>query len=351
MTVSRILITGDRGYIGSVMAPMLSRAGNDVVGLDVDYYRDCDLVRPGAEYRRVTKDIRDIERSDLVGLDAVVHLAALSNDPIGNLKQAWTTQINEDASVRLARLARSAGVERFVFSSSCIMYGLAADAFATESSPLNPQTEYARSKVAAEQRISDLATDGFSPVFLRNGTVYGLSSRMRFDTVLNDFVASAVTTGRVTVHSDGKPWRPVVHVEDVARAFAAVLEAPAHLVHNQAFNTGADHLNHQVLELATIVVDAVPGTQLKVLGSPSADQRTYRASFAKFRATFPTFAFRWSARTGAAQLAEEFRRIGLTTELHGDDRFTRLRRLRWLIQTGQLDEELRWSSPAEAEVA
>lgn len=344
MTGNRVLVTGDRGYLGAVMAPLLARAGHAVVGVDVDFYRGCDLASLSTDYERIDLDIRDLTRGHLVGFDAVVHLAALSNDPIGNLNQDWTSRINHTASVRLARLAREAGVERFLFSSSCIMYGLASEAVATEESPLDPQTEYARSKVLAEREISDLASDEFSPVFLRNGTVYGLSPRMRFDTVLNDLVASAFTTGRVAVLSDGKPWRPVVHVEDVARAFAMVLEAPRARVHNQAFNTGADDLNYQVLDLARIAAKSVKSARLEVLGSPDADQRTYRASFAKFAATFPDFTFRWNAETGAAQLVDDFSRIGLTETTYRSDRFTRLRHLTELLRGGQLDDDLRWTS-------
>lgn len=338
----RILITGHDGYIGSVMTPWLVRQGYDVVGLDTGYYRDCTLVPPDVEATSFRKDIRDVRIDDVRGFDAVIHLAALSNDPIGNLNDDWTASINARASVRLAELAREAGVRRFLFSSSCIMYGIASDAVATESSELDPQTEYARSKVRSEQGIRELANDAFSPVFLRNGTVYGLSPRMRFDTVLNDMVAQATTTGRVVVYSDGKPWRPVVHVQDVARAFQAVLEAPAELVHNQAFNTGADSLNHQVGELAEIAVAAVPEASVEVRAMANADQRTYRASFAKFAETFPGFEFQWNARSGARQLYESFRSIGLTHDDYVDRRFTRLRWIRHLLDSHRLDQELRW---------
>jgi len=342
----RVLMTGHEGYIGSVMAPWLVTQGYEVVGLDTGYYRECNLVPPRWTGRSIDKDIRDVDVEDLRGFDAVVHLAALSNDPIGNLNDDWTAAINARASVHLAELAREAGVRRFLFSSSCIMYGLQSDAVAIESSPLDPQTEYARSKVRCEEGIRELAADGFSPVFLRNGTVYGLSPRMRFDTVLNDMVAQAVTTGQVIVYSDGRPWRPVVHVEDVARAFQAALEAPPEVVHNQAFNTGADSLNHQVRELAEIAVEAVPGATLDVRAMPSADQRTYRASFAKFADAFPDFTFRWNARSGARHLSEAFRSIGLGPGAYDDDRFTRLRWIRHLLDTGRLDHELRWSDSA-----
>jgi nucleoside-diphosphate-sugar epimerase len=272
----------------------------------------------------------------------------LSNDPIGNLNSRWTEEINFRASVRLAHLAKAAGVRRFLFSSSCIMYGMADADTVTEESPLAPQTEYARSKVTAERAISMLAGEGFSPTFLRNGTIYGVSPRMRFDTVLNDFVGAAVTTGKVVVYSDGKPWRPVVHVEDVVRAFLAVLEAPIDAVHNQAFNTGATSLNHQIVELAEMVVKTVPGCALEVLAQPGADQRTYRTDFGKFARTFPGFEFKWTVADGARQLYDTCTAIGLSYEDYRDKRFTRLTWLRHLLDTGRLDDSLRWSEGGHA---
>jgi nucleoside-diphosphate-sugar epimerase len=338
----RVLITGHEGYIGSVMAPAFLEAGHDVVGLDTGYFADCKLVPELAEVPAVHKDIRDLDAGDVEGFDAVVHLAALSNDPIGNLNDSWTEEINYRASVRLAELARAAGVERFLFSSSCIMYGMSEAAVVDETAPLDPKTEYARSKVRAEEAISNLASDSFSPVFLRNGTVYGLSPRMRFDTVFNDLIGRAVTTGRVVVYGDGAPWRPVVHVKDLVRAFQAALEAPREKVHNEAFNTGADHLNHQVKELARIAVEAVPGCELEVLGEPSADARTYKADFSKWARTFPDRGFDWTPALGAAELREAFEAAGLTAEDFDDARFTRLRRLRQLLDSGAVDGDLRW---------
>jgi nucleoside-diphosphate-sugar epimerase len=292
----------------------------------------------------VWKDIRDLRSADLHGFDAVVHLAALSNDPIGNLNEAWTAEINYLASVRLATLAREAGVERFLFSSSCIMYGMSEAAVVDERAPLDPKTEYARSKVLAERAISELADDSFSPTFLRNGTVYGLSPRMRFDTVFNDLIGSAVASGRVVVQGDGSPWRPVVHLEDLVRAFTAVLEAPREHVHDEAFNTGADALNHRVGELARIAVEAVPGCDLQVLGEPGADQRTYKAHFGKFSRTFPDFEFGWTPEEGARELRDALASIGLTHDTFADRRFTRLRWLRHLLDTRQVDKSLRWSA-------
>lgn len=338
----RVLVTGHRGYIGSVLVPHLVACGHEVVGLDTGYFSDCTLGADGPAVPEVRKDIRDLVPADVAGFDAVVHLAALSNDPVGNLDDTWTDEINYRASVRLAELAREAGVRRFVFSSSCIMYGMATTEVVDESAPLDPKTAYARSKVLAEQAIADLADDRFSPVFLRNGTVYGYSPRMRFDTVLNDFVAAAWTEGRIRVLSDGRPWRPVVHIDDVARSFAMVLDAPLELVHNEAFNNGADHLNWRIGDLAEAAAAAVPGCTVEVLGEPSADQRTYRADFSKFARTFPRFEFRWRPPDGARQLAGVFRQLGLTRDDYVDPRFTRLRWLTRLLEQDQLDGTLRW---------
>ena len=241
-------MTGHNGYIGSVMAPHLMSAGFEVMGLDTGYFSECSLIPDLRQVPATKKDLRDLTAGDLTGFDAVVHLAALSNDPIGNLNDSWTEEINYLASVKLAELAKAAGVRRYLFSSSCIMYGSANTLVVTEESPLDPKTEYARSKVKAERAITAMADKNFSPVFIRNGTIYGVSPRMRFDTVLNDLVGSAATTGKVVVHSDGKPWRPVMHVQDVARYFQAMLEAPVEKIHNQAFNAGANELNHQIIE-------------------------------------------------------------------------------------------------------
>lgn len=344
----RVLITGHQGYVGSVMTPLFVQAGYEVVGLDTGYFAECTLVPDALTVPAVQKDLRDLEPADLEGCDAIVHLAALSNDPIGNLNSTWTRAINLHGSIRLAELAKAAGVRRFLFSSSCIMYGMSEASVVTEDSPLDPKTDYARSKVEAERAISALADASFSPTFLRNGTIYGLSPRMRFDTVLNDLVGSAVTTGTVVLQSDGKPWRPVAHVQDIARAFLHVLEAPIERVHNQAFNNGEERMNHQIRELAEVVVRTVPGSRMECLASLSADQRTYQTDFRKFTRTFPDFRFQWTVERGAQELHEAFRAAGLTREDFLDRRFTRLKWLRYLLDSGRLDQSLRWTAVGAA---
>jgi len=339
----RILITGNNGYIGSVMAPWLRSQGYDAVGLDTDYFYTCTFVPDLAAIPTLRKDIRDVTAGALAGFDAVIHLAALSNDPLGNLNQAWTREINSEGTIRLAKFAKQAGVSRFILSSSCIMYGLSEAAVVDENAPLAPQTEYARSKVSAEMALRQLADDRFSPTFCRNGTVYGLSPRMRFDTVLNNLMGSAFTTGSVVIHSDGTPWRPVVHVQDVARAFQAVLEAPREVVHNEAFNVGANELNHQIREVGQIVAETVPGCELAVVPRPGADQRTYKADFTKFKRTFSAFDFRWTVRKGADELHTAFQSVGLTHGEFTDKRFTRLNWLQSLLDNGLLDDSLRWT--------
>jgi nucleoside-diphosphate-sugar epimerase len=339
----KVLITGHDGYIGSVMTPHLLDAGYEITGLDTGYFSECTLVPDRGQIPVLRKDIRDLTAKDLEGFDAVVHLAALSNDPIGNLNDSWTEEINFRASVKLAELAKAAGVKKYLFSSSCIMYGASNTEVVTEESPLDPKTEYARSKVKAEEAIRKLAAPGFSPIFLRNGTIYGVSPRMRFDTVFNDLIGSAATTGKVIVYSDGTPWRPVIHVQDVARIFENALAAPVEKVHNQAFNAGANSLNHQIIELAQIAAKSVPGCKLEVVAKSGADQRTYKADFGKFAHTFPEFQFKWNVVTGAAELYEAFKRVGLKHSDFVDKKFTRLKWLRYLLDSKRLDASLRWA--------
>lgn len=342
-------MTGHRGYIGSVMGPYLMAQGYDVVGLDTGYFDECTLVRDMDVGREIRKDIRDLVPDDLKGFYAVIHLAALCNDAIGDLDPRWTQEINHRASVRLAELSKDAGVRRFLFSSSCIMYGMASAEVVDERSPLDPKTEYARSKAKSDQAISEMTDGRFSPTVLRNGTVYGISPRMRFDTVLNNLAAAAFTTGTVIVFSDGTPWRPVIHVEDVARSFQAVLEAPTADVRNQVFNNGAEHLNHQIIDLAEIAASEVPGCEIEVRAEPDADQRTYKTDFSKFARTFPNFEFKWTAKAGARQLVEAFQRIGLTQDDFADKRYTRVKWLSHLVEAGTLDRDLRWATGRERE--
>ncbi len=345
----RILVTGHHGYIGSVTVPALVAAGHDVVGADTRFYEGCDLyngVAP-AEDRRV--DVRDLTAADLDGFDAVVHLAALSNDPLGDFAPELTAEINYAATLSVARAAREAGVERFVFASSCSMYGTqGTGAPVDEDAPQQPLTAYAESKVRSERELALLATDDFSPIFMRNATAYGASPRLRLDIVLNNLVGWAVTTGSVKIMSDGTPWRPLVHVQDIAAATATLVGAPRQLVHGKAFNIGGSEENYQVRELGEIVHETVPGCTVEYAGTGDPDPRSYRVDFGLFARTFPEFRFEWNARTGAAELRDAYRESRLTFDDFEGDRFVRLRRLRLLLDGGRLDDRLRWQQAGAA---
>lgn len=338
----KVLVTGHGGYIGAVLAPFLARAGHDVTGLDTMFYDGCDLFPPDqVETRRA--DVRDVRPQDLEPFDAIVHLAALSNDPLGDLDRQLTLAINFEATVALARAAKEAGVSRFVFASSCSMYGAAADGEpVVEAAPLKPLTAYAESKVRAEEALAELADADFAAVSMRNATAYGASPRLRLDIVLNNLVGWALTTGKVRILSDGTPWRPLVHVEDIARATLAVLEAPVEEISGEAFNVGADSENHQVRDLAEIAREAVGGGEVELAGSGDPDPRSYRVDFGKLRRTFPELELAWTARAGAEELAAAYRRAGLTFEDFDGPRYTRLKRLRALAEEGAVDDELRW---------
>jgi nucleoside-diphosphate-sugar epimerase len=338
----RVLVTGHKGYIGTVLVPMLLDAGHDVVGLDSDLFRACTFRSDVREVPELRLDLRDVERRHLEGFSAVIHLAALSNDPLGDLNPDITYEINHFASVRLAELAKRAGVSRFLYSSSCSSYGKAGEDVLDETAELRPITPYAVSKMRVEQDVTKLADEHFSPTFLRNATAYGVSPRLRFDLVLNNLVTWAHTKGRVHIKSDGSPWRPIVHVEDISRAFLAVLTAPRDAVHNQALNVGKSEENYRVRDLADIVREVVPGSQIEYAPGGGPDPRCYRVEFSKIRRLVPSFRPQWDARRGARQLFEEYTRAPLTLEDAEGPRFKRIEHLKELMAAGKVDETLRW---------
>lgn len=339
----RVLVTGHRGYIGTVLTPMLLKAGHDVVGLDSDLYERCTFENGGeiARVPTIRKDVRDVEARELSGFDGVLHLAALSNDPLGDLRPGLTDDINHRASVRLANLAKRAGVRRFVFASSCSNYGQAGEEMIDETGDLNPVTAYGEFKVQSERGLSALADDSFCPVYLRPATAYGLSPRLRFDIVLNNLVAWAYTTGKVHLKSDGSPWRPIVHIEDISRAFIAALEAPAHLVSNQAFNVGQTAHNYRIRDLAQIVADVVPGCSLELADDAGPDKRSYRVSFEKIAKTLPAFKPQWDARMGAVQLYKAYQEAGVTLAEFEGPRYQRIGHIRKLIADDVIGDDLR----------
>jgi nucleoside-diphosphate-sugar epimerase len=343
----RVLITGHKGYIGSVMAPMLVKEGFDVVGLDSDIFEDCAFSDPIIEIPEIRKDIRDVVLEDLLGFQAVIHLAAISNDPIGNLNPQLTYEINHLGSVNLARLAKQAGIEQFLFSSSCSMYGAAGDEALTEEADFNPVTPYAHSKVLVEQDVARLASDTFSPTYLRNATAYGASPRLRFDLVINNLVAHAYTTGLVYLMSDGTPWRPVVHIRDISQAFIAVLKAPRQVVHNQAFNVGMNSENYRVRELAEIVQKVVPNCRIEIAPGAGPDKRNYRVDFSKIARELPGFKPEWTARRGAEELYQAYQQVDLQQADFDGPRFKRIDHIKGLLASGRLGEDLRWLHSTE----
>ena len=340
----RVLVTGHHGYIGSVMVGVLDGAGHEVVGLDSFLYEGCDFGDQGTDVPCIYRDVRDVRAADLRGFDAVVHLAALSNDPLGFLDESCTYDINHVASVKLAAAARSAGVRRFLFASSCSLYGAAGDRVLDESAAFNPITAYGRSKVLVESDVARLADDSFSPTFLRNATAYGVSPRLRADIVVNNLVGLACTTGEVLIQSDGTPWRPLVHIEDISRAFLAVLEAPREAVHNHAFNVGSSRENFQIRDIAALVEEIVPGCSVKYLEGGGPDPRCYQVNCDKLARHLPGFRTEWSLRRGVEELYRSFVRHGLTREMFAG--YVRLARIQQLLREGRLDPTMRWRAAA-----
>jgi len=324
------------------LVPLLLSAGHEVVGLDSNLFERCTFSDGARTIASLKKDVRDVNLTDLDGFDGIFHLAGLSNDPLGDLNPELTYEINHIASVRLATLAKAAGVQRFVFSSSCSNYGAGGTDMLTEESAFNPVTPYGISKVRVEQDVSKLADDHFSPTFLRNATAFGVSPRLRFDLVLNNLVAWAYATGRVHIKSDGTAWRPIVHIEDISRAFLSVLEAPIDIVHNQAFNVGRTEDNYQIRDLADIVEATVPNTTIEYANGGTADQRCYRVDCSKIRRMLPAFQPQWDARKGALELYEAFRKTNLVVEDFEGERYKRIAHIRKLLANQELDSSLRW---------
>lgn len=338
----KVLVAGDRGYIGAVLVPLVRSAGHDVDGLDLGLYDGCDLgppeeSRPG----QATADIRDVQPAGLTGYDAVICLAALSNDPLGHLSPDATYSINLDGTIALARAAKQAGVPRFLFASSCSLYGAAGSGGVAEDAEMTPVTPYGETKARAERELSMMAGDSFSPTYLRNATAYGASPRLRLDIVVNNLTAVARTTGEVRMESDGSPWRPLVHIEDISRAFLAMLEAPRELVHDQAFNVGRPEDNVQIRDIAELVRDAVPGSKVSFADGAGPDRRSYRVDFAKLKETFPELKLAWTVQGGIDELARAYSEFDLSYADFCSSRYVRLRRIRELLDAGLLDDQLR----------
>ncbi len=337
----RVLVTGHNGYIGQVLCPMLQAAGHEVVGLDTYFYEGCQF-QAAPQVESIRRDIREVTPEDLKGIDAVAFLAALSNDALGDLDAGLTEDINDSGTVRFARMAKEAGVQRFIFSSSCSLYGAGADMILTEDSAMNPVTPYGKAKIDVELALTKLADDGFSPSYMRNATAYGLSPSLRIDLVVNNLAGYAVTTGEVLLKSDGTAWRPLVHVEDISRAFVAVLEAPRDAIHDQAFNVGRDEENFQIRQVAEMVHEAVPGSRVEFAKGAEADTRNYRVSFEKIARVLPAFQPQWTVRKGADQLVAAYREHGLTLDELSSTKYLRIKTILGHKDQGRLDDRLRW---------
>lgn len=338
----KVLVTGSQGYIGTILVPMLLKKGFEVFGLDTDYYERCTFCENMVDVALIRKDVRDVEEQDLQGIHAVIHLAGLSNDPLGDYNPKLTEDINEKASIRLAQVAKKAGVRRFLFASSCSNYGAAGNDFLTEESSFNPVTPYGWSKVRVEASLSEMADDNFSPTYIRASTAYGVSPRLRFDLVANNLTAWAFTTGRVYLKSDGTPWRPIVHVEDISLAYIAALQAPRDLIHNEAFNIGITSENYQIREIAEIVKNIVPGCRIDYAPDAGPDKRCYRVDCNKIAYTLHEFKPQWTARRGIEQLYEAYKKVGLTLDEFEGSKYKRIAHVKYLIKEGLLDKNLRW---------
>ena len=339
----RVLVTGHQGYVGVVMTTVLKEAGHEVVGLDTGYYVGCDLYPLKDEVPTIKRDVRDVTPQDVEGFEAIIHLAALSNDPLGHVNPDLTRDINQEATIRIAQLAKAAGAERFIFASSCSLYGSSDTSKPLdETAPTAPLTPYARSKVESELELAKLANDNFSPVYMRNATCYGTSARMRADVVLNNLVCWAVLTGKVRLQSDGRSWRPLLHVEDMSRAYAAMLTAPREKIHNHPFNIGRNAHNYIVRDVAEIVRRTVPNCDVEYAEGASADARSYRVDFTKLADTLPDLEFRWDAEKGAKQVYDAVRASDMTEKIFLGRRHIRLNQLKYLMETEQVDASLHW---------
>jgi len=341
-----VLVTGNSGYIGTVMTRFLQQHSYKVVGLDSNYYEWCQLYMPEAyPSKLIKKDIRNVSEEDLEGVAAIIHLAALSNDPLGEINPSLTHEINCVASEKLAKLARKSGIERFIFSSSCSLYGISSDDKPlTEEGRLNPITAYAKAKVKTEEEISKLAGDKFHPVFMRNATVYGISPSLRLDLVVNNLIAWAYLTGKVAIMSDGTPWRPIIHVEDLCKAFLTVLEAPIKKIHNQAFNVGINEENYQVKDIARQVEKIVSNSAVEILNKTGSDERTYKVDFSKIKRTLPEFKPTWNLRKGIEEIYQAYKNFGLIQEDLQSAKFFRVRWIKHLMEQNKLDRNLKWTS-------
>ncbi|MFB9184023.1 NAD-dependent epimerase/dehydratase family protein [Dactylosporangium sucinum] len=339
----RVLVTGHDGYIGSVLVPILRQAGHEVVGLDTGLFADCVLGPAPEEVKTLRVDLRDVEPEHVTGFDAVLHLAALCNDPLGNLNPDLTYDVNHRSTLRLARAAKAAGVQRFLFSSSCSLYGKGEDDTPLdETAGFQPVTPYGESKILSEQGLLELADDDFSPTFLRNATAYGFSPRLRGDLVVNDLAAHALLTGQVRLLSDGKAWRPLVHIEDISAAFLALLEVPRERVHAKAYNVGRSTENYLIREVANLVAEVVPGSEVTFAEGAGTDLRNYRVTCDLIATEVPEFQPKWTVKLGVEQLVEAYQRHGLTIEQFGSENHMRIKRIRSLMEQGKLDNELRW---------